>query len=162
MAEDVAVGLLLLPERDPALPLPDYATAGAAGMDVCANLAPASRAGGMVLAPGARALVPTGLAVEIPEGYEIQVRPRSGLALREGIALVNSPGTIDSDYRGEIGVIVINHGQAPVTITHGMRIAQIVLSQVPRIRWRMVEGLGASARGTGGFGSTGTGTGTGR
>jgi dUTP pyrophosphatase len=162
MAEDVAVGLLALPERDPALPLPDYATAGAAGMDVCANLAPARRAEGMVLAPGARALVPTGLAVEIPEGYEIQVRPRSGLALREGIALVNSPGTIDSDYRGEIGVIVINHGQAPVTITHGMRIAQIVLSQVPRIRWRMIEGLGASARGTGGFGSTGTGTGTGR
>lgn len=156
MAEEVIVGLLALPGRDPALPLPGYATAGAAGMDVCANLPAEMRAAGMVLAPGERGLVPTGLAVEIPAGIELQVRPRSGLALREGIALVNSPGTIDSDYRGEVGVIVINHGQTPVTISHGMRIAQIVPAAVPRIRWR--EGaLADSARGTGGFGSTGTG-----
>ena len=154
MAGEIEIGILALPGRDPALPMPGYATAGAAGMDICACLAPETRAAGIVLAPGARALVPTGLAVEIPAGFEIQLRPRSGLALRAGIALVNSPGTIDSDYRGEIGVIVINHGQAPVTIAHGMRIAQMVPAAVPRIRWR--EGaLGESARGAGGFGSTG-------
>ncbi len=157
MTGELIIGILALPGRDPALPMPDYATAGAAGMDICACLAPELRQTGLVLAPGVRALVPTGLAVEIPEGFEIQVRPRSGLALREGIALVNSPGTIDSDYRGEIGVIVINHGQSPVTIAHGMRIAQIVPAAVPRILWRSADVLGESARGAGGFGSTGTG-----
>ena len=106
-----------LPGHDPALPLPAYATAGAAGMDVCASLPPEARADGLSLAPGARALVPTGLALEIPDGYEIQVRPRSGLALRHGIALPNSPGTIDSDYRGELGVILANLGSEPFTVT---------------------------------------------
>ncbi|MFT3975225.1 MAG: dUTP diphosphatase [Amaricoccus sp.] len=153
----VPVRVLRLPSHDPALPLPAYATAGAAGFDFYASLPPQDRADGMTLAPGARALIPTGLAVEIPPGHELQVRPRSGLALRHGLALVNSPGTIDSDYRGEIGIIVINLGAGPVTLTHGMRIAQGVLAPVTRLTWVEADGLGDSARGTGGFGSTGTG-----
>jgi dUTP pyrophosphatase len=157
MGSEIAVGILALPGRDPELPLPDYATPGAAGMDLCANLAPGDRAGGLTLARGARALVPTGIAVEIPPGYEIQLRPRSGLALRDGVTLVNSPGTIDSDYRGEIGLIVINHGHAAVTITHGMRIAQMVLAPVSRAAFRETDDLDVTARGAGGFGSTGTG-----
>jgi dUTP pyrophosphatase len=155
MASAITVGILALPGRDPGLPLPDYATPGAAGMDLCANLAPGDRAAGLALAPGARALVPTGIAVEVPPGYEIQVRPRSGLALRDGVTLVNSPGTIDSDYRGEIGLIVINHGEKPVVIAHGTRVAQIVLAPVSRIAWSAVDGLAPSQRGAGGFGSTG-------
>ena len=151
----VAVGILRLPHHDPALPLPAYATAGAAGMDLCANLAPEDRSDGLTLAPGARALIPSGLALEIPPGHEIQLRPRSGLALRHGLTLLNSPGTIDSDYRGELGVIVINHGDAPVVVEHGMRIAQLVLAPVARIAWTEAERLGDSARGEGGFGSTG-------
>lgn len=156
----VAVGIARLPGSDPAVPLPAYATAGAAGMDIAANLPAEAREGGIVLAPGARALVPTGLALALPPGYEMQLRPRSGLALREGIALVNAPGTIDADYRGEVGVIVINHGRAPVTIAHGMRIAQMVLAPVTRAAWAEVAApgaLGATGRGAGGFGSTGTG-----
>ena len=153
----VAVAIRRLPGHDPALPLPAYATGGAAGMDVCACLPPEDRAGGLVLAPGARALVPTGLAVAIPEGHEIQVRPRSGLALRHGITLLNSPGTIDSDYRGEVGVILANLGDAAFTVAHGMRIAQLVLAPVARIAWEERDGLDASLRGSGGFGSTGTG-----
>lgn len=151
----VSVRVRRLPSRDPALPLPGYATDGAAGLDLLASLAAEDRAG-LTLAPGARALVPTGLAVEIPPGYELQVRPRSGLALRHGLALVNSPGTIDSDYRGEIGVIVINLGTEPVTLAHGMRIAQGVLAPVARLAWVESDSLGESARGAGGFGSTGT------
>jgi dUTP pyrophosphatase len=153
----VAVGIRRLPGRDPALPLPGYATEGAAGMDLCANLAPEQRAGGLTLAPGERALVPSGLALEIPAGHEVQLRPRSGLALRAGLTLLNSPGTIDSDYRGEVGVILINHGTEAVTITHGMRVAQMVLAPVARIAWEAREALAGSARGAGGFGSTGTG-----
>jgi dUTP pyrophosphatase len=153
----VAVRVLRLPGRDPDLPLPGYASAGAAGADVQANLAPADRARGLVVAPGARALVPTGLALEIPPGYEAQLRPRSGLALREGLTLLNSPGTIDADYRGELGVIVINHGSAPATIVHGMRIAQLVLAPALRILWREAAEMAATARGAGGFGSTGRG-----
>ncbi len=152
----VTVGILRLPHRDPALPLPGYATAGAAGLDLCANLAPEHRASGLSLAPGERALVPSGLALEIPPGHEVQLRPRSGLALRHGLTLLNSPGTIDSDYRGEIGAIVINHGADPVLVTHGMRIAQMVLAPVARIAWVETEALADSARGAGGFGSTGT------
>lgn len=159
----VAVRVRRLPHHDPALPLPSYATAGAAGADLCACLPAEARAAGLALAPGARALVPSGLAVAIPEGYEIQVRPRSGLALRHGLALPNGPGTIDSDYRGEVGVILVNLGAEPVTIAHGMRIAQLVLAPVTRIEWVEAEALEASARGAGGFGSTGFGaTGTGR
>lgn len=158
----VPVRVLRLAARDPALPLPAYATAGAAGLDLVASLAPPDRAAGLTLAFGARALVPTGLAVEIPEGYELQIRPRSGLALRHGLALVNSPGTIDSDYRGEIGIIVINLGAEPVTLAHGMRIAQAVLAPVSRLAWVEAGSLAASDRGSGGFGSTGTGARPGR
>ncbi len=152
---ELVLGLLSLPGRDPDLPLPAYATAGAAGLDICANLGPEDRAAGLTLAPGARALVPTGLALEIPEGFEAQMRPRSGLALRHGLALVNSPGTIDCDYRGELGVIVINLGSEPVVIAHGTRIAQMVLAPVTRVTPRLVGALSGTGRGMGGFGSTG-------
>jgi dUTP pyrophosphatase len=153
----VAVGILRLPGRDPALPLPAYATDGAAGMDLSASLAPSDRAAGLVVPPGGRALIPSGLALEIPDGYEVQLRPRSGLALRHGLTLLNSPGTIDSDYRGEVGVILVNHGPEPVTIAHGMRVAQLVLAPVARVAWAEEGALAASARGAGGFGSTGMG-----
>jgi dUTP pyrophosphatase len=152
----VGVGIRRLPGRDPALPLPAYATAGAAGMDLAANLAPADRARGLTIAPGARALVPTGLALEIPHGHEVQLRPRSGLALSRGITLLNSPGTIDSDYRGEVGAILVNLGAEPATIAHGERIAQMVLAPVARIAWEEAEALSESDRGPGGFGSTGS------
>jgi dUTP pyrophosphatase len=153
----VSVGIVRLPGHDPALPLPAYASEGSAGLDLCACLPPAERAEGRSLAPGARALVPTGLALEIPPRFEVQLRPRSGLALKAGLTLLNSPGTIDSDYRGEIGLIVINHGAEPVTIAHGMRVAQAVLAPVARALWREVAVLGPTDRGAGGFGSTGTG-----
>jgi dUTP pyrophosphatase len=132
------------------LPLPDYATGGAAGMDLLAAVdAP------VTLTPGARALIPTGLRIALPPGHELQVRPRSGLALRHGIVLPNSPGTIDEDYRGELQVIVMNAGEAPFTIERGMRIAQAVLAPVVRAAWREVAALPDSQRGGGGFGSTG-------
>lgn len=130
--------------------LPTYATALSAGMDVRASLdAPVE------LAPGERRLIPTGLYIALPAGYECQVRPRSGLALRHGITLVNTPGTIDADYRGEIGVILINLGQEPFTIADGERIAQLVVKRYERVEWEPVESLDATARGEGGFGSTG-------
>ncbi|MEX3016571.1 dUTP diphosphatase [Gymnodinialimonas hymeniacidonis] len=135
--------------------LPDYATAGAAGADLRANFAEADR-GGMVLAPGARALVPTGLRVAIPDGFEMQVRPRSGLALKHGVTLANAPGTIDSDYRGPLGVILINLGDEPFTIEHGARIAQAVVAPVVKAEYRIVGALSDTSRGSGGFGSTGT------
>ena len=136
---------------DQTLGLPAYETAGAAGADLRANLDAT-----MTLAPGAWALVPTGLRMAIPDGYEIQVRPRSGLALKHGVTLVNTPGTIDSDYRGPVGVIMINLGDAPFEITHGMRIAQMVVAPVVQARFRAVAELDETARGAGGFGSTGT------
>jgi dUTP pyrophosphatase len=139
---------------DTALGLPEYATQGAAGADLRANFAPDARAG-LCLAPGERALVPTGLKLGIPEGYEVQVRPRSGLALKHGITLPNSPGTIDSDYRGPLGVIVMNAGTEPFEITHGMRIAQMVVAPVLRADFAVVDRLEETARGAGGFGSTG-------
>ena len=132
------------------LSLPGYATAGAAGMDLLAAIAAP-----LVIAPGARALVPTGLAVALPPGYELQIRPRSGLALKHGIVLPNSPGTVDEDYRGELLLIVMNAGAAPFTVDRGMRIAQAVLAPVVRARWQEVEALPPSGRGEGGFGSTG-------
>jgi dUTP pyrophosphatase len=132
------------------LPLPNYASAGAAGADVCAALD-----ADLLLTPGARAAVPTGLCVEIPEGYELQVRPRSGLALRDGIALLNSPGTIDSDYRGEIKIIMVNHGTSNVRIHRGDRIAQLILAPVSRATFEEAEQLAPSERGEAGFGSTG-------
>lgn len=132
------------------LPLPAYATAGAAGMDLLAAISAP-----LALAPGARTLVPTGLAIALPPGHELQVRPRSGLALRHGIVLPNSPATIDEDYRGELQVIVMNAGDAPFTIEPGMRIAQAVLAPVVRAVWQEVDALDGTARGEGGFGSTG-------
>ena len=133
------------------LPLPAYATEGAAGMDLLAAVMSP-----VVLPPGARMLVPTGLRIAIPPGYELQVRPRSGLALKNGIVLPNSPGTIDEDYRGELGVIVMNAGDAPFTVERGMRIAQAVIAPVVRAAWREVAELPDTIRGTGGFGSTGS------
>lgn len=137
---------------DQSLPLPAYQTQGAAGADVCANLPDRDE---IVLAAGARVLVPTGLRLQIPEGFEVQVRPRSGLALKHGITLPNSPGTIDSDYRGPLGVIVMNAGDAEFIIRHGDRIAQLVVAPVVQARFAVAEGLDATARGAGGFGSTG-------
>lgn len=141
-----------LPEADQTVGLPTYATAGAAGADVRANLGDPQT---LTLAPSERTLVPTGLRIAIPHGFEVQVRPRSGLALKHGITLPNSPGTIDSDYRGALGVIVQNTGTEPFEITHGMRIAQLVVA--PVVQATFEEGpLDATMRGTGGFGSTGT------
>lgn len=133
------------------LPLPGYATAGAAGMDLLAAVREP-----VTLAPGARLLVPTGLCIALPPGYELQIRPRSGLALKHGITLPNTPGTIDEDYRGEIGIILLNTGDAPLDITRGMRIAQAVLAPVVRVAWRETESLDETSRASGGFGSTGT------
>lgn len=139
---------------DPDLPMPTYETAEAAGADLRANL---PDRGSLTLAPGARALVPTGLRLEIPRGYEVQIRPRSGLALKHGITLPNSPGTIDSDYRGPLGVIVMNAGEAAFTIHHGDRIAQMVVAPVLQAQFILAGALSGSDRGDGGFGSTGVG-----
>lgn len=132
------------------LPLPRYQTSGSAGMDLYAAVT-----GDLILAPGQRELVPTGIAIALPPGYEAQVRPRSGLALREGITCLNSPGTIDSDYRGEIKVILINLGQQPVSIKRGDRIAQMIIARCERAVWAEVETLAATERQAGGFGHTG-------
>lgn len=141
-----------LPHSD-GLPLPRYETSGAAGMDLIAAL-PESEP--MVLAPGARAMVPTGLAIALPQGFEAQVRPRSGLAAKNGVTVLNSPGTIDCDYRGEVKVILINHGHDAFTIERGTRIAQMVVAPVTQARFEEVATLDETARGAGGFGSTGT------
>ena len=135
--------------RPGSAPLPVYMTAGSAGMDLCAEIN-----GVLRLAPLERALIPTGIAVAMPEGFEAQIRPRSGLALKQGVTLVNSPGTIDADYRGEIQLIAINLGQEPVTIERGQRIAQMVVQRVVRARWHEVSELPASERHEGGFGHT--------
>jgi dUTP pyrophosphatase len=143
-----------LPHHDPALDAPAYASAGAAGADLRACLPPETRAEGVTLAPLGRALIPTGLAAAVPEGFELQIRPRSGLALRKGVTVLNSPGTVDSDYRGEIAVVLVNLGDAPAVVVHGERIAQAVLAAVAKAEWR--EGpLDETDRGDGGFGSTG-------
>jgi dUTP pyrophosphatase len=151
----VEIVLSWLPEADQSLGLPGYATAGAAGADLRANFGADLRESGIELAPGARALVPTGLRMAIPEGYEVQLRPRSGLALKHGITLPNSPGTIDSDYRGPLGVIVMNAGQETFQINHGDRIAQMVVAPVVMAAFSVAEDLEDTARGAGGFGSTG-------
>ena len=142
---------------DRTLPLPVYASAGAAGADIRANLPPAERAAGVTLAPMERRIVPTGLRIEIPDGFEVQIRPRSGLALTHGITLPNTPGTIDSDYRGPLGVLLVNLGATPVTLHHGDRIAQMVLAPVTRASFAVVDALSDTLRGAGGFGSTGRG-----
>lgn len=132
------------------LPLPHYATAAAAGLDLRAALdAP------LTIAPGERTLVPTGIAIALPAGHEGQVRPRSGLALRHGVTVLNAPGTIDEDYRGELSVLLINHGEAAFVVEHGMRIAQLVISQVIQVVLREQASLGDTERGSGGYGSTG-------
>ncbi|MCE2503901.1 MAG: dUTP diphosphatase [Chlorobi bacterium] len=133
------------------LPLPSYATNGAAGMDLRAAIEEP-----VTLAPGERASVPTGIAIALPHKFECQVRPRSGLAMRHGISMVNNPGTVDEDYRGEIRVLLINHGNEPFTIERGERIAQIVITRYEKISWEQIEELPESTRGEGGFGSTGT------
>jgi len=145
----VPIAVRRLPHAE-GLDLPSYATAGAAGMDLLAAVAEP-----MTIPPGGRVLVPTGLAIALPPGFELQVRPRSGLALRHGIVLPNSPGTVDEDYRGELSVIVMNAGAEPFTVTRGMRIAQAVLAPVVRARWHEVDTLPQTGRGEGGFGSTG-------
>ncbi len=145
----VAVRVLRLPHGE-GLPLPAYATAGAAGADLCAAVtAPLS------IEPGGRVAVPTGLVLELPAGYEGQVRPRSGAALRTGLTLVNAPGTIDADYRGEVKVLLVNLGREPVTVERGQRIAQLVVAPVVRAEFAAAEALSESDRGAGGFGSTG-------
>ena len=135
------------------LPLPSYATAMSAGVDLLAAVTEP-----VVLEPGGRAAIPSGIAIALPPGYEAQVRPRSGLAMKHGITVLNSPGTIDADYRGEIGVILVNLGDAPFGIERGMRIAQMVVVAVNTVAWREVDSLPGSGRGDGGFGSTGTNT----
>jgi len=132
------------------LPLPRYMTDHAAGMDLVAAVHE-----DLVLAPGDRALVPTGIAIALPEGYEAQIRPRSGLALNSGVTLVNAPGTIDADYRGEIRIILINHGSEPFVVRRGDRIAQMIVAPVCRIRWDVQATLSSTDRGSGGFGHTG-------
>ena len=141
--------LVVLPHGED-LPLPAYATSGAAGLDVCAAVtAP------VVLAPGERALVPCGIAIAVPAGFEAQLRPRSGLALKHGVTVLNAPGTIDSDYRGEVKALLINHGQEAFTIERGMRIAQIVVAAIAQARIVPVVALDETGRGAGGYGSTG-------
>ena len=148
MIEDIQVLIRRMPgQKD--IPLPCYMTGCAAGMDICAAVDDQE-----TIAPGQRKVIPTGIAVALPEGYEAEIRPRSGLAARHGITLVNAPGTIDADYRGEIGVIMINHGQEPFLVKRGDRIAQMVVHRVTRVTWVESEGLDQTVRGEGGFGHT--------
>jgi dUTP pyrophosphatase len=149
IAAPIPVGIRRLPHAGD-LPLPAYASDGAAGMDVRAALDAS-----LTIAPGAIARIPTGFAVEIPAGFELQIRPRSGLAAKHGVTLPNSPATIDSDYRGEITIALVNLGREPFTVDRGMRIAQMVLARVPMVSWREVEELSLTPRGAGGFGHTG-------
>jgi len=147
--EEVRIEIKRLRPGPASLDLPAYMTEGAAGMDLCADIQM-----DLVLAPMARALIPTGIAIALPPGFEAQIRPRSGLALRQGLTMLNSPGTIDSDYRGEIQVIAINLGSEPILIQRGQRIAQMIVQRVVRARWREVDELSLSARQDGGFGHT--------
>lgn len=148
----IQVNIKVLPNAK-GLELPKYATAQSAGADLLAAID-----ADITIKPGERKLVPTGLALGLPANYEAQVRPRSGLALKNGITVLNTPGTIDADYRGEVSVILINLGQEDFTVTRGMRIAQMIIAPVTQAEWNTVENLDETARGAGGFGSTGTGT----
>ena len=147
---DTLVAVHRLPHGE-GLPLPGHATADSAGVDLLAAVA-----GELLLDPGARAVVPTGIAIALPPGFEAQVRPRSGLAAKHGVTVLNSPGTIDADFRGEIGVVLANLGAATFTVRRGMRIAQMVVAPVQSVAWHEVDMLPDSGRGPGGFGSTGT------
>lgn len=151
MTEAISVTITRLPHGAD-LPLPAYASEGAAGLDLLAAVDQS-----VMLAPGGRALIPTGIAIALPHGYEAQLRARSGLALKHGIGVLNAPGTVDSDYRGEIGVVLINHGDDPVAITRGMRIAQMIVARHAIVAWDERPTLDTTVRGTGGYGSTGTG-----
>jgi dUTP pyrophosphatase len=148
MIEEITLSIRRLTGTED-LPLPRYMTSQAAGMDLTAAVGEET-----TILPGERNLIPTGIAVAIPEGYEAEIRPRSGLALRHGVTLVNTPGTIDADYRGEVGIILINHGQAPFIVRRGDRIAQMVVHRVCRVRWALCSGLSPTERGDGGFGHT--------
>lgn len=152
----VEIAVLWEDWADQSLPLPSYETSGAAGADLRANLRPEDRAAGVVLPPMGRAILPTGIRVAIPAGFEMQIRPRSGLAVKSGVTVVNAPGTIDSDYRGPLGVALVNLSPEPFVVRHGDRIAQAVVAPVVQAGYRIVEALDQTARGTGGFGSTGT------
>ena len=143
--------LIVKCEHGADLPLPSYQTDGAAGLDLMAALE-----SDIILAPGSFEAIPTGLSMAIPQGYEVQIRPRSGLAFKQGVTVLNSPGTIDSDYRGEVKIALINHGAEPVTISHGMRIAQMVVAPLARAILTETDSLDDTKRGAGGFGSTGT------
>jgi dUTP pyrophosphatase len=149
------IGLAFLPHGE-GLPVPSYQSEGAAGLDLMAAIPSNSR---LILEPGARQLVPTGIAVQVPAGFEAQVRPRSGIALRSGVTVLNTPGTIDADYRGEVGVLLVNHGAERFEIERGMRIAQLVVAPVARVQIVELPRLGDTGRGEGGFGSTGLGRG---
>ena len=151
----VTIRVSWLDDADPSIALPQYETAGSAGADIRANFATDLRDSGLTLAPGGRALIPTGVRIEIPNGYEVQIRPRSGLALKHGITIPNAPGTIDSDYRGPLGVILMNLGTEPFNIAHGDRIAQMVIAPVVQAAFEVAADLSDTARGAGGFGSTG-------
>ena len=149
MSQHVFIPIKRLPGADD-LPLPKYATAQSAGMDLCAAVT-----ADIVLTPGARAIIPTGFSIALPAGYEAQVRPRSGLAAKNGVTVLNAPGTIDADYRGEVGVILINHGTEPFIISRGLRIAQMIVASYATVAWQETENLSDTVRGAGGFGSTG-------
>ncbi|MGJ4969079.1 MULTISPECIES: dUTP diphosphatase [unclassified Bradyrhizobium] len=151
MTQTIAIDVQILPHGE-GLPLPAYQTAHAAGLDLLAAVPPDAP---LVLASGGHAMVPTGLSIALPDGYEAQVRPRSGLAARHGVTVLNSPGTVDADYRGEICVLLINHGKEPFTIRRGERIAQMVIAAVARAELSLATTLTTTARGSGGFGSTG-------
>ncbi len=148
MVEELPVSIVRLPGTED-LPLPCYMTGQAAGMDLAAAVGAE-----VTLLPGERALIPTGVMVAVPEGYEAEVRPRSGLALRHGVTLLNAPGTIDADYRGEVGVIMVNHGREPFVVRRGDRIAQLVVHRVCRVVWSVESSLPPTGRGDGGFGHT--------
>jgi dUTP pyrophosphatase len=150
MTQTVVLPIQRLPGTED-LPLPEYKSRHAAAMDLAAAV-PAA----VTLAPGGRALIPCGFAIAVPDGFEGQVRPRSGLAARHGVTVVNAPGTIDSDYRGEVMVALVNLGDVPFVVERGMRIAQLLVAPVPRVTWSEVEALPATIRGAGGFGHTGT------
>ncbi len=148
MANKITIQIKRFPDHKD-LPLPKYMTEGAVGMDVCAAIVKDT-----MVVPGQTIMIPCGFAVAIPDGFEAQIRPRSGLAYKYGISILNSPGTIDSDYRGEIKVMLINHGEKPFKVTRGMRIAQMLILPVPKVAWKEVEELNITTRGDGGYGHT--------
>ncbi len=152
---EVNVEIMRIVGSDPFIALPVYATTGAAGMDLRANFKEDLRHQGVILKTGERALIPTGLAFALPNGFEAQIRPRSGLAWKNGVSIVNSPGTVDWDYRGEVSVVLINHGGDPFQINHDDRIAQVVFAPVTRVIFQQVDDLSVTTRGTDGYGSTG-------